>query len=214
MVFSVGCYPNSGRGKVSTSMNKKLVLLASGSGSLAQAVIDSVLSGEIDAEISAIVCDQPQAFVLSRASAASIRTLILPMKKDRSLWNSELFKQVESILPDLVVSVGFMRILSAEFVTRFPTINSHPSLLPSFPGAHAVADALKAGVSTTGTTVHWVDEGVDTGKIIAQAEIPIFSNDDEASLHERIKIVERALIVRTIKEVLPRLNPSANHLEN
>ena len=98
-----------------------------------------------------------------------------------------------------------MRSLSADFVSRFKIINSHPSLLPKFPGAHAVEDALAAGVELTGATIHWVDEGVDTGKIIAQVAVPILSGDDKESLHERIKIAERKLIVQTIKELLPTL---------
>jgi phosphoribosylglycinamide formyltransferase-1 len=195
-------------------MKKRIVLMASGTGSLAQAVIDAVQTGDIDAQICAIITDQPQARVIERARDASITTFVHPMKKDRPAWNSELIAYVDSLRPDLVVSVGFMRILSPEFVSRFPTINSHPSLLPSFPGAHAVADALKAGVNETGTTVHWVDEGVDTGKVIAQVRVPVLNGDDEATLHERIKIVERELVVETIKKVLPEINPPANNLEN
>ena len=149
-----------------------------------------------------------------RAKDASIPTFVIPMKKNRELWDLEIINFVDSVGPDLIVSVGFMRILSPEFVTRFPTLNSHPSLLPNFPGAHAVAEALASGVSKTGTSVHWVDQGVDTGKVIAQVEIPILPSDDEASLHERIKIAERALIVKTIKDVLHGLNPSAQLLEN
>ena len=95
-----------------------------------------------------------------------------------------------------------MRILSPEFVSHFKVINSHPALLPLFPGAHAVADALAAGVSRTGITVHWVDKGVDTGEVIAQQPVEILPNDDVASLHERIKIIERALIVSTIEKIV------------
>ena len=98
-----------------------------------------------------------------------------------------------------------MRILPSDFVNRFPTINSHPALLPQFPGAHAVRDALAAGVPVTGTTVHWVDDGVDTGPIITQMEVPVLPGDDEATLHERIKKVERGLIVATIALILPTL---------
>ena len=195
-------------------MSRRIVLMASGTGSLAQAVIDAAKSGEVDAQIAAVICDQPAAQVIHRAESAGIPVFVHSMKKDRSLWNFELISRIASINPDLVVSVGFMRILSSEFVSRFPTINSHPSLLPKFPGAHAVSDAITAGATTTGTTVHWVDEGVDTGKVIAQVEIPIKSNDDEASLHERIKIVERELIVETIKKVLSAMKPPANYLEN
>jgi phosphoribosylglycinamide formyltransferase-1 len=98
-----------------------------------------------------------------------------------------------------------MRILSAEFVERFKVINTHPALLPNFPGAHAVRDALAAGASKTGTTVHWVDAGVDTGEIIAQQVVEIAAGDTEASLHERIKIAERGLIVEVLRELLPRV---------
>jgi len=195
-------------------MKRNIVLMASGTGSLAQAVIDAVRQGEIEADISAIVCDRPAALVIERAKASSIPTFVHPMKKDRALWNSELIDYVDSLHPDLVVSVGFMRILSPEFVTRFSTINSHPSLLPHFPGAHAVSDALRAGVKETGTTVHWVDEGVDTGKIIGQVRVPVLPHDDEETLHERIKIVERELIVETIKKVLTEINPPAKSMEN
>ena len=122
----------------------------------------------------------------------------MPMKSDRNQWNNELLQAVARCEPDLVVSAGFMRILSPDFVAKFRAINSHPSLLPHFPGAHAVRDALAAGVTETGCTIHWIDSGVDTGAIIAQIPLPIRSGDTEASLHERIKIAERALIVETI----------------
>jgi phosphoribosylglycinamide formyltransferase-1 len=110
--------------------------------------------------------------------------------------------------PDLVICAGFMRVLSAETVSEFRIINSHPALLPNFPGAHAVRDALAAGVNTTGTTIHWVDAGVDTGEIIAQESVEIESTDSEDSLHERIKIVERRLYVQTLRELLPTLEGS------
>jgi len=107
--------------------------------------------------------------------------------------------------PDLVVSAGFMRILAPQFVQTFKVINSHPALLPLFPGAHAVRDALAAGATETGTTIHWVDEGIDTGKVIAQERIAVFPIDNEESLHERIKIIERGLIVATIPQILAEL---------
>jgi phosphoribosylglycinamide formyltransferase-1 len=171
----------------------KLLLLASGTGSLAQAVIDAGF------DIAAVVSDIPGAQVLDRATAANIATKVIEFKKPREAWDSELVEFVESVNPDLVVSVGFMRILSAEFVSKFKVINSHPALLPNFPGAHAVRDALAAKVSQTGCTVHWVDAGVDTGQVIAQVAVDVLPTDDEASLHERIKIVERKLIVETIR---------------
>jgi phosphoribosylglycinamide formyltransferase-1 len=173
----------------------KLLVLASGSGTLAQAVIDAGF------DICAVLSDVPDAQVIERAKIANIETKVIPYRKPRSEWDKELFDYVSSKSPDLVVSVGFMRILNSEFVSTFKVINSHPALLPAFPGAHAVRDALAAGTNVTGCTVHWVDEGIDTGKIIAQKEVEVLPNDDESSLHERIKIVERELIVKAIKEV-------------
>ena len=173
----------------------KLLLLASGSGTLAQAVIDSGF------DICAVVSDAPDAQVIQRARTANIDTKVIPYRKPRTEWDQDLFDFVSSKSPDLVVSVGFMRILNSEFVNTFKVINSHPALLPAFPGAHAVRDALAAGEKITGCTVHWVDKGMDTGKVIAQVEVAVLPEDDESSLHERIKIVERELIVKTIKEL-------------
>ena len=173
----------------------RLLLLASGSGTLAQAIIDAQFN------VAAILTDNPNSKVIERGSRAGIATKIIPFSSPRSDWNREIFNYVKEVNPDLVVSVGFMRILNSEFVERFKVINSHPALLPNFPGAHAVRDALAAGVKESGCTIHWVDAGVDTGKIIAQSKVPIQPEDDEESLHERIKIVERQLIVETLKEL-------------
>ncbi|CAB4873027.1 MAG: phosphoribosylglycinamide formyltransferase [Actinobacteria bacterium] len=183
-------------------MTHRIIILASGAGTLAQSVFDAQ---ELDVEIVAVVSDQPKAEVLNRARSAGIETEVIPIGNSRELWNAQIVEKVASYNPDLVVSAGFMRILPPDFVNRFPTINSHPALLPDFPGAHAVRDALDAGVSVTGTTVHWVDDGVDTGPIITQMQVPVLSGDDEASLHERIKKVERGLIVATIALILPTL---------
>ena len=120
------------------------------------------------------------------------------MRINRSEWDNEIFSAVQGFAPELVVSVGFMRLLSAEFLKEFRTINTHPALLPLFPGAHAVRDALVSKATKTGTTVHWVDEGIDTGPIITQKEIAILDGESESELHERIKILERALIVETL----------------
>lgn len=186
-------------------MSARLVILASGEGSLAQSIIDAEQRGDIAATIVAVISDRPEAKVLRRAKAAGIATFIQPMSDDRADWNKKIFLLVNSVNPDLVVSAGFMRILSPEFLAQFKTINSHPALLPLFPGVHAVRDALEAGAKVTGTTVHWVNAGVDTGEIIRQVEVGILAGDDESSLHERIKIVERRLIVATIQELLPTL---------
>jgi len=187
----------------------RIVLLASGSGSLAQSIIDARDSGKIEVEISQLISDK-QSQAIERANIAGILTRYLPLSEDRDIWNRELFNLVSEVNPDLVVSVGFMRILSSEFVSTFHTINTHPSLLPNFPGAHAVRDALEAEVKVTGATVHWVDAGIDTGAIIRQKKVTVEPEDDESTLHERIKIVERDLIVETLKNLiadgLPRRN--------
>ena len=177
---------------------KRIVILASGSGTLAQAIFDA----QLDADIVAVISDKGDAAVLERAQKAHIETFTIPMLLDRAEWDRELETLIAALKPDLVVSAGFMRILSERITSRFKIINSHPALLPLFPGAHAVRDALAAGATETGTTIHWVDAGVDTGQIIAQERVEIHPGDTEESLHERIKIVERGLIVATIASQL------------
>jgi phosphoribosylglycinamide formyltransferase-1 len=186
-------------------MSAKIVILASGQGSLAQAIFDSVKSGDLEAQILEVISDKADAQVLQRAKDAGIATFVHPMQKDRLQWDAQLIEHMDALAPDLVVSAGFMRILSAYFVSRFKMINTHPALLPLFPGAHPVRDAIAAGVSVTGASVHWVDAGVDTGQVIAQAPVEVLPSDDESTLHERIKIAERGLIVATLKELLPTL---------
>jgi phosphoribosylglycinamide formyltransferase-1 len=178
--------------------------LASGSGSLAEAIFDSDLAAD-GAEVVALICDQAQAQVLQRAELRHIESYIIPMVADRNLWNLELENLIAALKPDLLVSAGFMRILPESITTRFKIINSHPALLPLFPGAHAVRDALAAGARQTGTTIHWVDAGIDTGEVIAQEIVDILPSDTEESLHERIKIIERGLIVATIRQLIPSL---------
>jgi len=183
---------------------KRILILASGSGTLAEAIFTADFS-DIESEVVALICDQPEAQVLQRASKYHIESYTIPMLADRTIWNAELEGLIAALRPDLVVSAGFMRILPEAITTRFKIINSHPALLPLFPGAHAVRDALAAGVSETGTSIHWVDAGVDTGEVIAQERVEILEDDTEKSLHERIKIIERGLIVATIRQVIPPL---------
>ena len=192
---------------------KSIVVMASGDGSVAQAVFDAqshgVLAGLI--KIEKVISDQPDAGVLNRAKQAGIPAITLPMKNfaNRSEWNRALIDEVGASKPWLVVSAGFMRILSPDFVNKFQTINTHPALLPAFPGAHAVADAMAAGVEVTGATVHFVDEGVDTGKIIKQVSVEIHKGDTQVELHERIKIEERKILVETIKELVMKSEEQA-----
>jgi len=180
----------------------RIVILASGSGSIAQALIDAQKNGALKAEIVCVISDQESAHVLMRSIAAGIPSKVITMTADRLQWDQQIIATLNELQPDLVVSAGFMRILSAECVSKFKIVNSHPALLPLFPGAHAVRDALAAGVSKTGTTIHWVDSGVDTGEIIAQEEVEITAGDTQESLHERIKIVERRLYVATLQKLL------------
>jgi len=180
----------------------RIVVLASGSGTLLQALIDAVQSEALDVAIAAVGSDVPGVMALTRAEDAGIPVFVQePMAyATRDDWNAALTERVASFAPDWVVSAGFMRILGPEFVDAFAgrILNTHPALLPSFPGAHAVRDALAHGVKVTGCTVHLVDHGVDTGPIIAQRAVEVLSDDDEATLHERIKIVERELLVQTL----------------
>jgi phosphoribosylglycinamide formyltransferase-1 len=183
-------------------MDRGLLVLASGTGTLAEAIIRASQDGELSAHILAVLTDKPEAEVVSKCASLGVPIITHPLQEDRETWNEELFLITESLNPSLVVSAGFMRILAPEYVTNFKVINSHPSLLPNFPGAHAVRDALKGNTTVTGTTIHWVDAGMDTGKVIASREVPILVGDTEELLHERIKIVERGLIVATISQVL------------
>lgn len=173
----------------------EIVVLVSGTGSLLQNILDHQ---DDSYRVVKVVADK-ECQGIERAAAAGIPTEVVALAEDREEWNHRLVAAVGS--PDAVVSAGFMRILGAPFLERFEgrTINTHPALLPAFPGAHAVRDALAYGVKVTGSTVHFVDAGVDTGRIIAQRPVMVERGDDEAGLHERIKVVERKLIVEVLR---------------
>lgn len=179
----------------------RVVVLASGSGSLFQALVDT--QADLGIDIVALIVDKDVPAV-QRAQSAGVSVIEVPMLRDRNQWNQVMESVLTDLGADLVVSAGFMRVLGPNVVAAFAgrLINTHPALLPDFPGAHAVRDALAAGVTTTGTTVHFVDAGVDTGPIIAQREVEILADDNEESLHERIKIVERELLVETVKNIV------------
>lgn len=174
-----------------------VVVLASGAGTVFAALADALADAD-DVVITRLVCDQPGAGVLARAHERGVPTEVVALRhpEQRSTWNREIADAIAAGAPDLVVSAGFMRILSGEVLDRFPerVINTHPALLPAFPGAHAVRDALAYGVRVTGCTVHVVDTGVDTGPVIAQSALDVDVDDDEATLHERIKLLERRLL--------------------
>lgn len=180
----------------------RCLILASGSGTLTGALLDAFADGQSGVRIVGVGSDVPTAGVLDRARAAGVDTFVVSPSdhSSRRDWDRALADAVESYTPDWVVSAGFMRILGETFVERFTgrVLNTHPALLPSFPGAHGVRDALAHGVKVTGTTFHLVDSGVDTGPIIAQFSMPVLDADDEESLHERIRAVERTRLVELL----------------
>ncbi|MCF4006749.1 phosphoribosylglycinamide formyltransferase [Corynebacterium uropygiale] len=174
-----------------------IVVLVSGSGTLLQSILDNQ---DEHYRVSRVVADTACP-ALERARGVGIPTDIVALDGDRHAWNIRLAEAVALGEPDLVVSAGFMKILGKGFLHRYQgrIINTHPALLPSFPGAHGVRDALRYGVKVTGSTVHLVDEGVDTGPIIAQEAVAVLPDDTEDVLHERIKKVERRLIVSILR---------------
>ncbi|MCK8679794.1 phosphoribosylglycinamide formyltransferase [Streptomyces lichenis] len=182
----------------------RLVVLVSGGGTNLQALLDASARDpkEFGATVVAVGADRPGVAGLERAERAGVPTFVCQVRDhtSREAWDAALADRVAAYEPHLVVSAGFMKILGKEFLTRFGgrVVNTHPTLLPSFPGAHGVRDALAYGVKVTGCTVHFVDEGVDTGPVIAQGVVDVRDEDDEALLHERIKEVERALLVDAV----------------
>ena len=180
-----------------------MVVLVSGSGTLLQALLDAAAAGGVDARVVGVVSDQPAARAVERARTAGVPAVAHPYVKgsDRDSWDAELTDIVASFDPDLVASAGFMKLLGKNFLARFGgrTINTHPALLPSFPGMHGPRDALNHGVKISGATVFLVDSGVDTGRILAQGAVEVLAEDTVETLHERIKVVERRLLVETVR---------------
>jgi phosphoribosylglycinamide formyltransferase-1 len=180
-----------------------LVVLASGTGSLLASLLDSAV-GDYPARVVAVGLDRdcPAADIAANASLPAFRVRLADYP-DRGAWDAALTEATAAHSPDLVISAGFMKILGPEFLSKFEgrTLNTHPALLPAFPGAHGVADALAHGVKVTGCTVHLVDAGTDTGPILAQQAVPVLNDDNEQTLHERIKVVERRLLVDVIAAV-------------
>ena len=199
---SLPAAPARARTAEETSLPARLVVLASGSGSTLQALLDAGRDEAYGARVVAVGSDKPRSRALQRARDAGVPAVAVPLEDspDRPQWNLDLADAVAAHEPDLVVLAGFMRILAPGFLSRFPqrVVNTHPALLPSFPGAHAVADALAYGVRLSGVTVHLVDEGVDTGPVVAQAAVPVLDGDDEAALQARIQEVERPLYVDAV----------------
>ncbi|GAA1278870.1 phosphoribosylglycinamide formyltransferase [Saccharothrix xinjiangensis] len=180
----------------------RVVVLVSGSGTLMQALLDAAADPGYPVEVVAVGADRDGIAGLDRAERAGVPTFSVKLRDhvDRAAWDVALADAVEAHEPDLVVSAGFMKILGPAFLARFGgrMVNTHPALLPAFPGAHGVRDALAYGVKVTGATVHLVDSGVDTGPILAQEAVVVTDDDDVESLHERIKVVERRLLVDVV----------------
>jgi phosphoribosylglycinamide formyltransferase-1 len=191
----------------------RIVVLVSGTGSNLQAVIDATRSGELDVEIAAVGADREGTYGVERASEAGLETFVVNFNSfpTREEWDAALTARVASYAPDVVVSSGFMRIVSADFIAAFngKYLNTHPALLPAFPGAHGVRDAMAYGVKVTGCTVHWADAGMDTGPIIAQEAVAIEDSDTEETLHEKIKVVERRLLIATLAALAAASSPAA-----
>ncbi len=182
-------------------MTARLVVLVSGSGTNLGALLDACATPSYGASVVAVGADRDGIEGLARAARLGIPTFVCRVCDfaSRDDWDRAMTAAVAAYEPDLVVSAGFMKILGAQFLATHPrTINTHPALLPAFPGAHAVRDALAAGVAETGATVHFVDAGVDTGPVIDQVVVAVQPDDDESSLHERIKVVERKMLVDAV----------------
>jgi phosphoribosylglycinamide formyltransferase-1 len=180
-----------------------LVVLASGTGSLLASLLDAA-TGDYPARVVAVGVDRDcRAVEIATEASVPTFTVRLADHPDRAAWDAALTAAVAEHTPDLIVSAGFMKILGPQFLTQFcgRILNTHPTLLPAFPGVHGVAEALAYGVKVTGCTVHLVDAGTDTGPILAQQPIPVLDDDDEQTLHERIKVTERRLLVDVVSAV-------------
>ena len=188
------------RNRIELVSNLRVVVLASGAGTLFEAL--AIRADEIGIEIVGMVTDAKVA-ACDRAAALGIPVTVIPMSVDRIAWDQSLATELRRLNPELIISAGFMKILGQEVLASYMgrIINTHPALLPLFPGAHAVRDALQAGVSETGATVHFVDAGIDTGQVILQQQVMVEPDDTEALLHERIKVVERELLVRVVRDI-------------
>lgn len=179
----------------------KVVVLASGDGSNFQALVDATHRGTLDVHITHLITNNPGAKVLARASAAKVPTTILPNHADRHAYATALVRKLRMLGAELICLAGFMRLLDPAVIRAYPlqVMNIHPALLPAFPGLHAIRQALAAGVTETGCTVHFVDEGVDTGPIILQERVAIQPGDTEGALAMRIHAAEHRLYPRAVQ---------------
>lgn len=186
----------------------RVVVLISGTGTLLQALIEASADSAYGVDIVAVGSDRAGIAGLERATAAGIPTFVAAVgdHPSRADWDEALAREVAAYAPDLVVSAGFLKLVGPAFLAEFAgrMINTHPALLPSFPGLHGPRDALAHGVKITGATVFLVDAGIDTGVILAQAAVPVAEDDSPATLHERIKVAERELLTEITHRLATR----------
>ena len=191
----------------------RVVVLLSGAGTLCAALLAATAEPGYPAEVVAVGSDRADAAGLDNARARGLATFVVPLRDhpDRAAWDRALAAELAGHRPDWVVCAGFMKLLGPAVLSAFPgqVVNTHPALLPAFPGANAVRDALAAGATTTGATVHLVDAGIDTGPVLTQRAVPVHPGDDEDRLHERIKTVERELLVQTVADLATGLERAA-----
>ena len=178
----------------------RLVVLVSGSGTNLQALLDAAGDPAYGAEVVAVGADRDDIEGIARAERAGVPTFVRKVDdfSSRQDWDRALAEAVGEHAPDLVVSAGFMKLVSEEFLGQFPMVNTHPALCPAFPGMHGAADAVDYGVKISGATLFVVDGGVDTGPIVAQTAVPVDADDTAATLHERIKVAEREMLVAAV----------------
>ena len=189
--------------RVPPTASARLVVLASGTGSILSSLIAAAV-GDYPARVVAVGADRDcPATEIATAASLPTFTVRLGDHPDRDAWDAAITDATAAHSPDLIVSAGFMKILGPQYLSRFcgRILNTHPTLLPAFPGAHGVADALAYGVKVTGCTVHLVDAGTDTGPILAQQSVPVLDGDNEETLHERIKVTERQLLVDVVAAI-------------
>jgi phosphoribosylglycinamide formyltransferase 1 len=197
----VGSIPHPKEAALATTP-LRVAVLVSGTGTNLQALLDACAAAAFGAHVVVVGADRPGTLAIERAERVGVPTFVLAVSQfeTRAEWDDALTVAVAAQAPNLVVLAGFMKLVGPVFMARFPDriINTHPALSPSFPGMHGVRDALAYGVKVTGCTVFVVDDGIDTGPIVAQASVPVLDDDDETALHERIKTVERQLLVDTV----------------
>lgn len=185
---------------------KNIAVFASGSGTNFQAIVDAVQTGQLEANIGMLVCDRPGAFVLEKASEAGVQTFVFNPKEfsGKEEYESLISEKLAEANIDWLVLAGYMRLLGGVLLSAFGgrIVNIHPSLLPDYPGKDAIGQALAAGARVTGVTVHYVDEGMDTGPAIAQVEVPIPEGETRESLQAKIQEVEHGLYPAVLKTLL------------